>query len=154
MNLKDLRGFIKNENKLKLSFFKKLFDICYGMFDVTVSWAENWEKEYMKYNGLEYSHNSMTTHNGRDKGCLCIIVTKAKTEIVRDIQVLCEKMQGVYISLEMKRNENEKRRRRKPGCFYKDFIKYSANKVEGTKKRINQSSQRQEEHVSDDGLID
>ena len=44
MNLKDLRLFIIKEKSLTLSFFKKLFDICYGMFDVTVEWAENWRE--------------------------------------------------------------------------------------------------------------
>ena len=120
--LLDLKGYIRKET-LTILFFEKLFHVCYGIFDLTLNWAEAMERNLMNKENLVYDGDAKSDHSERYKSCFVILVRKVKTEIVRSIQVLCEKSRGIWLTLDMGKNQKDIRKQRRFGVFYKEFIK-------------------------------
>ena len=73
---------------------------------------------------LVYDGKINTQHSAREKTCLIVLARKAKTEIVCSFQVLSEKSRGVWLTLEIGKNDRGLRKCRSMGVFYNKFIKY------------------------------
>ena len=52
-NLRELRTYITKVNTIRKKFFVKLFNILYGVFDLTEDWATKIERVYMSEKCLE-----------------------------------------------------------------------------------------------------
>ena len=120
--LLDLKGYIRKES-LTILFFEKLFHVCYGIFYLTLNWAEAMEINFMNKENLVYGGDAKSDQSEHYKSCFVILVRKAKMEIVRSIQVLCEKSRGIWLTLDMKKNQKDIRKRRRFGAFYQEFIR-------------------------------
>ena len=136
--LRDLRKYISKET-LTLKFFEKYFHVMYGLFDLTLDWSKRIEYEYMTRHNIEYIDTLHQKHKGRDKTCMDILVNRVKSEIVNEYQKHCRTKSGMYMTLELGKDMEGKRIRRKHGIFYEGFVKFDedASKKKSHKRKRN-----------------
>ena len=80
------------------------------------------EQEFMKKRNIKYVTNSVVNlmHSGRDKGCLEMLASTAKSETTRNFFTRMRNLHGVWITLEIK---GEVGKPRLPG-LKTGYIKY------------------------------
>ena len=126
--VKSLDDFYKKvEQDETDEFLEIVFQITYQYFDKNEDWNRNLEQRFMSIHGLKYTEPNKTQHRARDKGCFEVLACGEKTELVKKIQRIGKRTHGTYLTINLGKRDNGKHIKRKPGIFYKAFIK--RNKV-------------------------
>ena len=118
-----------------------LFQVLYRPFDNDPNIMKKLAEDYMQENNLEYASEKINdTIRGAD-GCIDLIITDVKRELIKNINARSRVSHGYRVTITREKGEQVTKKRRIPGVFHEWFRKYGGDakfenvNVKGEKKQ-------------------